>query len=176
MRTFGHFIDGRWTDFQADNSFVTKSPATGRGIGGFHQGDPAGCPAGHRGGRRRHSLSGSALRRRKGVRYCLRAADLLRQRKDELGAVVTREMGKVLAEGRGDVQEAIDFFEYIAGEGRRLFGEDYTFGTPGQVCHDDPAADRRRWLHNTVELSHRHSGLEARCRVGGGQHGGVQAG
>jgi acyl-CoA reductase-like NAD-dependent aldehyde dehydrogenase len=35
---------------------------------------------------------------------------------------MTREMGKVLAETRGDVQEAIDEAYYVAGEGRRLFG------------------------------------------------------
>jgi len=36
---------------------------------------------------------------------------------------MTREMGKVLAETRGDVQEAIDMTYYMAGEGRRLFGQ-----------------------------------------------------
>jgi len=36
---------------------------------------------------------------------------------------MTREMGKVLAEARGDVQEAIDMTYYMAGEGRRLFGQ-----------------------------------------------------
>ena len=47
----------------------------------------------------------------------------MRQRKEELGEMVSREMGKILAEGKGDVQEAIDFLEYIAGEGRRMTGE-----------------------------------------------------
>ena len=36
---------------------------------------------------------------------------------------MTREMGKVLAETRGDVQEAVDTAYYMAGEGRRLFGQ-----------------------------------------------------
>ena len=36
---------------------------------------------------------------------------------------MTREMGKVLLETRGDVQEAIDEAFYVAGEGRRLFGQ-----------------------------------------------------
>jgi acyl-CoA reductase-like NAD-dependent aldehyde dehydrogenase len=52
-----------------------------------------------------------------------RAGEILRQRKNELGKIVTREMGKVLAEGLGDVQEAIDMAFYMAGEGRRLAGE-----------------------------------------------------
>ncbi len=52
----------------------------------------------------------------------LEAARILRQRKEKLARIVSKEMGKVIAEGRGDVQEAIDFYEYAAGEGRRLFG------------------------------------------------------
>jgi aldehyde dehydrogenase (NAD+) len=52
-----------------------------------------------------------------------RAAEILRRRKDELGRLVTREMGKVLPEGLGDVQEAVDMAYFMAGEGRRLSGE-----------------------------------------------------
>lgn len=52
-----------------------------------------------------------------------RAAELIQRNKDELGRLVTREMGKVIAEGLGDVQEAIDMAYYMAGEGRRLSGE-----------------------------------------------------
>ena len=52
----------------------------------------------------------------------LRAAEILRERKEELARLMTREMGKVLAETRGDVQEAIDMAYYIGAEGRRLFG------------------------------------------------------
>jgi alpha-ketoglutaric semialdehyde dehydrogenase len=51
-----------------------------------------------------------------------RTADLLVQRKEKFAQDMTREMGKVLAETRGDVQEAIDEAFYVAGEGRRLFG------------------------------------------------------
>lgn len=52
-----------------------------------------------------------------------RAAELLLKHKDELSKLVTREMGKILPEGMGDVQEAIDMAYYMAGEGRRLSGE-----------------------------------------------------
>jgi acyl-CoA reductase-like NAD-dependent aldehyde dehydrogenase len=52
-----------------------------------------------------------------------RAAELLVQRKEQYAKDMTREMGKVLAETRGDVQEAIDMTYYMAGEGRRLFGQ-----------------------------------------------------
>src|SRR5207245_9229229 len=51
-----------------------------------------------------------------------RVGDLLTQRKEEIARAMTREMGKVLAETRGDVQEGIDTAHYAHTEGRRLFG------------------------------------------------------
>jgi len=59
---------------------------------------------------------------------------MMRARKEELGEMVTKEMGKVIAEGRGDVQEAIDFLEYISGEGRRLLGETTPSELPSKLC------------------------------------------
>jgi aldehyde dehydrogenase (NAD+) len=55
------------------------------------------------------------------ILYC--AGSLLQQRKEKFAHDMTREMGKVLSETRGDVQEAIDEAFYVAGEGRRLFGK-----------------------------------------------------
>ncbi len=52
-----------------------------------------------------------------------RAAEILVERKEDYAVQMTREMGKVLAETRGDVQEAIDMTYLMAGEGRRLFGQ-----------------------------------------------------
>ena len=48
--------------------------------------------------------------------------DILKQRKEELAQLLTRDMGKVIAEARGDVQEAIDMAYFMGGEGRRLLG------------------------------------------------------
>jgi aldehyde dehydrogenase (NAD+) len=52
-----------------------------------------------------------------------RAAELLLKNKARLGDLCANEMGKVKKESYGDVQEAIDMGYYMAGEGRRLFGE-----------------------------------------------------
>ncbi len=52
-----------------------------------------------------------------------RVAEALRDRKQELTETMTREMGKVVAEAGGDVQEGIDMTYYMAGEGRRMFGQ-----------------------------------------------------
>src|SRR2546428_6885 len=79
------------------------------------------------------AISGSLLSRLSGVPvYACRprltslrrsGAQLLVDQKEELAQLMTREMGKVLPEARGDVQEAIDMSFYMAGEGRRLWGQ-----------------------------------------------------
>lgn len=52
-----------------------------------------------------------------------RVAEILTKEKKGLGRLITREMGKVLPEALGDIQEAIDMASYMGGEGRRLSGE-----------------------------------------------------
>ncbi|MBI5327871.1 MAG: aldehyde dehydrogenase family protein [Deltaproteobacteria bacterium] len=64
----------------------------------------------------------------------LKAAEIIVKRKQELGELVTREMGKVLAEGLGDVQEAIDMAYYMGSEGRRLSGETAPSELPNKDC------------------------------------------
>ena len=51
-----------------------------------------------------------------------KVGDLLKQKKEELAQLLTRDMGKVIAEARGDIQEAIDMAYFMGGEGRRLLG------------------------------------------------------
>lgn len=63
-----------------------------------------------------------------------RAARILQERKEELAVTMTEEMGKVLPETRGDVQEAIDITNYAAGEGRRMFGETTTSELKEKFC------------------------------------------
>lgn len=63
-----------------------------------------------------------------------RAAELILKDKEGLGRLVTREMGKILREGLGDVQEAIDMAYYMAGEGRRLSGETVPSELPNKDC------------------------------------------
>jgi len=51
-----------------------------------------------------------------------KVGDILKQKKEELAQLLTRDMGKVIAEARGDVQEAIDMAYFMGGEGRRMLG------------------------------------------------------
>ena len=55
--------------------------------------------------------------------YLYEIGRIMKEKKEHLAQVLTKEMGKVIAEGRGEVQEGIDMAFYMAGEGRRLFGE-----------------------------------------------------
>lgn len=54
--------------------------------------------------------------------YLYAIGERLRDEKERLARILTMEMGKVIEEARGEVQEAIDMAFYMAGEGRRLFG------------------------------------------------------
>jgi len=64
-------------------------------------------------------------------RVLLRAAQLLRDRQDDLSRTLTLEMGKTLAEARGEIGKAADFFEYYGGLGRAERGE--------LLAHENPA-------------------------------------
>ena len=120
-KTFRNFVAGEWVAPSSGRHFENRNPATGELIGewplstradvdravesawrGFHEW--ARTPAPKR---------GDVLRR---------IGDLLSARKEEIARVMTSEMGKVLTETRGDVQEGIDTAYYAATEGRRLFG------------------------------------------------------
>jgi aldehyde dehydrogenase (NAD+) len=67
-----------------------------------------------------------------------RAARLMEERKEQYAKDMTREMGKVLKETRGDVQEAIDTLYFMAGEGRRMYG----FTTPSELPNKTAMAIR----------------------------------
>jgi aldehyde dehydrogenase (NAD+) len=84
-----------------------------------------------------------------------RAAEILVRRKEDFSRDMTREMGKVLAETRGDVQEAIDMTYYMAGEGRRQFGQT----TPSSCRASSRCRCGCRWesrAHHALELPHGH--------------------
>ena len=94
-----------------------------------------------------------------------RTGQLLEQRKEQYAQEMTREMGKVIAETRGDVQEAIDTAYYMAGEGRRLFGQTtpselqnkfamsvrMPVGVCGNTCVIKPAEDTPLSTFNLVQ-------------------------
>jgi acyl-CoA reductase-like NAD-dependent aldehyde dehydrogenase len=122
MKEYGLYINGEWIDSAGGEQFESTNPTTGESLATFSKGNKEDVSK---------AISAAETAFPAWKRYpapkrgevILKAASILRDRKEELGELVTREMGKVIGEGKGDVQEAIDFLEYISGEGRRLSGE-----------------------------------------------------
>jgi alpha-ketoglutaric semialdehyde dehydrogenase len=119
---FGLFLGGKWVTPAKANRFETVNPATGEVVGSFIVGTPKDVEAAIGHAEKAFPAWRATPAPARGE-ILLRAATILRSRKAEIGRIVTQEMGKVIAEGLGDVQESIDFIEYMAGEGRRLAGE-----------------------------------------------------
>jgi aldehyde dehydrogenase (NAD+) len=132
-KTFNNFINGEWVEPRSGAWFQNRNPAnTADIIGRFPDSSAADIEAAVRSARRGFEqwrrtpapARGDVLRR---------VGDLLVARKEKIADAMTREMGKVLAETRGDVQEGIDTAYYAATEGRRLFG------------HVAPSELRQKW-------------------------------
>ncbi|HTZ30888.1 MAG TPA: aldehyde dehydrogenase family protein [Methylomirabilota bacterium] len=122
-REFLNFINGEWVAPQAKRFLENRNPAnTDEVIGRFPLSSEADVDAAVSAARDAYK-KWRLVPAPKRAEILFRAADLLLKRKEEFSREMTREMGKVLAETRGDVQEAIDMTYYMAGEGRRLFGQ-----------------------------------------------------
>ncbi|TMF64869.1 MAG: aldehyde dehydrogenase family protein [Chloroflexi bacterium] len=120
--TLQNYIDGRWLDASGGETFENTNPATGELIANVAKSTVTDVDRAVDAARR--ALDGWRLYpapKRGEILY--RAGEIMLTRKDDLAREMTREMGKVLAEARGDVQEGIDMTYYIAGEGRRQFGD-----------------------------------------------------
>jgi alpha-ketoglutaric semialdehyde dehydrogenase len=121
-KTFKNFIGGEWVDAASGETFESFSPADGETIGVFPRSsleDVDRAVAAARAAFEEWRLVPAPER----AQVLYRFATLLIDQKDEVTDLMTHEMGKVRAEAGGDVQEAIDMSLYMAGEGRRLFGQ-----------------------------------------------------
>ncbi|MBX6770723.1 MAG: aldehyde dehydrogenase family protein [Chloroflexi bacterium] len=117
-----NYIDGQWCPAENGETFDSIDPATGDIVGTVARSTPSDVAAACRAAARafdRWRLMPAPRR----AEILFRAGEILIRRKEELARLMTREMGKVLQEARGDVQEAIDMAFYMAGEGRRSFGQ-----------------------------------------------------
>ena len=121
-KTFRNFIGGEWVAPVEGRYFQNRNPAdTDDLIGRFPDSGARDVDAAVRSARRGFALWSRTPAPARGD-VLRRVGDLLVERKDAIADAMTREMGKVLAETRGDVQEGIDTAYYAATEGRRLFG------------------------------------------------------
>lgn len=123
MTTYRNFIDGAWTESSTRETFENRNPANRDDLIGLFQKSSRQDAQHAVDAARRAFATWRLVPAPKRAEVLFRAAQLIAERKDALARDMTREMGKVLEETRGDVQEAIDMTFFIAGEGRRWSGQ-----------------------------------------------------
>ncbi|PKO17989.1 aldehyde dehydrogenase [candidate division BRC1 bacterium HGW-BRC1-1] len=122
-KRYKNFIGGKWTATGSEGTFQNVNPADVRDVvgvfpaGGKAEVDEAVAAA------KEAYAEWRLVPAPKRAEIIRRAGDIMVKAKDDISQTMTREMGKVLAETRGDTQEGIDTAYYTAGEGRRMFGD-----------------------------------------------------
>ncbi|MGC2333783.1 MAG: aldehyde dehydrogenase family protein [Candidatus Acidiferrales bacterium] len=122
-RVFKNFINGEWVESRSGKALEDRNPANRDELVGMFpassEEDVALAVTAARSAYAKWRLTPAPRR----AEILFRAAEILVNRKEDFARDMTREMGKVLDETRGDVQEAIDMTYLMAGEGRRQFGQ-----------------------------------------------------
>lgn len=131
---YKNYIGGKWVEAASKATFPSINPANKSEILGlFPRSDHRDVDRAVEAAKE-HFEKWRKVPAPKRAEVFFRAAELMVKRKEELAQLMTKEMGKVLVESRGDVQEAIDMTYYIAGEGRRLLGETTPSELPDKFC------------------------------------------
>jgi alpha-ketoglutaric semialdehyde dehydrogenase len=136
---FQNYIAGKWQHAHSGQTFPNYNPATGELLGHFPLSDEIDIDAAVRAARVAFDKWRLVPAPKRGE-ILYRVGELLMRHKEELARTMTQEMGKVLKETRGDVQEGIDMAYYMGGEGRRLFGHSVPVELPNKsgVALRDP--------------------------------------
>ncbi len=131
---YQNFIGGEWRDAIGGATFTDTNPAhDSEVIGTFQKSTTADLDAAITAAQRAFPAWRATPAPERGE-IILRAALLLDQHREELSRLLTREMGKVLKEARGDLQTAIDFGKFVAAAGRRAEGETVPSGLRDKMC------------------------------------------
>ena len=122
-KIYQNLIGGQWVSAQSGETFLNRNPANVDDVvGEFQSSGEADVDRAVKAARAAYKKWRLFPAPKRGE-ILYRAGELLLRHKESLARQMTREMGKVLHETRGDVQEAADTAFYMAGEGRRLFGQ-----------------------------------------------------
>lgn len=116
-----NFVGGEWVAAQNGATFETYNPATEALLAQAANSSAADVDAAVQAAKAAYNEWRLLPAPRRGE-ILFAMAELLKARKEALAKTMTQEMGKVLSEARGDIQEAIDMAYYMGGEGRRLLG------------------------------------------------------
>ena len=121
-RTYNNYIDGKWVRSSSGKTFENRNPADRDDLIGSFQESNADDLNGAVEAADRAFSRWRLTPAPKRAEFLYHVGEILKRDKEKIAREMTREMGKVLQETRGDVQEAIDMAMLMAGEGRRLFG------------------------------------------------------
>ncbi|OGF55581.1 MAG: aldehyde dehydrogenase [Candidatus Fraserbacteria bacterium RBG_16_55_9] len=136
---YKNWIGGKWVEAKSGKYFSSTNPADPADVlGEFPRSDRHDVETAVKAADRAFAEWSRVPAPKRGE-LLFEVAKLLKERKEELSQLMTREMGKVLKEARGDVQEGVDMTYYIAAEGRRLHG----YVTPSELPHKTCYAVRR---------------------------------
>jgi len=122
VATYQNWFGGRWVPARSGSTRENIDPASGELLGIFPRSGAEDVNDAVNAAQQAFAAWRATPGPRRGE-ILFRAGEILVQRKEEFAREMTPEMGKVLKETRGDVQEAIDMTYYMAGEGRRCFGQ-----------------------------------------------------
>lgn len=117
-----NFINGKWQDIGEEKYTSVLNPATGERLAEVRMSSKIDVDIAVEAAvkaQKKWALVPAPKR----AEYLYEIGRLMKEKKEHLAQVLTKEMGKVIEEGRGEVQEGIDMAYYMAGEGRRLFGD-----------------------------------------------------
>jgi len=129
-----NYIDGKWTPALTGETFLNTNPAHPKEVlGEFQRSGPKDVDAAVTAAARAQAEWKHTPAPLRGE-IIARATRILVERKPELAETITREMGKVLVDSGYDVQGAITSGEYMAGEGRRMFGDTVPSGLPNRLA------------------------------------------
>src|SRR5258706_11779653 len=116
---FKNYIAGKWVSSSKKSTFNTINPANEDVLAEIHAADIADVNAAVEAATKAFPLWRLTPAPLRGE-LLFKVADILKQKKEELAQLLTQDMGKVVAEARGDIQEAIDMAYFMGGEGGRL--------------------------------------------------------
>jgi acyl-CoA reductase-like NAD-dependent aldehyde dehydrogenase len=119
---FRNFIDGKWVDSESGETYERQNPATGELVATYVSSNAKDVQAAVDAATKAFK-SWRLVPAPKRGEILYRVGQIMLDRKEAFAREMTEEMGKVINEARGDVQEAIDMAFYMAGEGRRLYGQ-----------------------------------------------------
>ncbi len=123
VKEYKNYIGGEWVSSRSGQTFENRNPANTDEVVGVFQKSTAEDLNDSVASAKQAFKKWRLVPAPKRAEIVYRIANRLMKDKELLANDMTREMGKVLKETRGDVQEAIDTSFYMAGEGRRMFGQ-----------------------------------------------------